>query len=185
MSKTHSERIRASEGFTLIEVLVSAVIIVLISVVVMKFWMETSTAYALDGNMVVLKQQSERSMEIMSERISRAVTASIVLSNGNSTIAFVDSSDGSNVQYTLNPLVPVAPTWGQIDQNINGTQAPIAGYVQNLQFSASATGLVTITGTFRQPKAKVKRGDGRVTDRYKLDMYLIEVRDIVKGWEGE
>jgi len=150
MLETHTEKKRGSEGFTLIEVAISVVIVVLISVVIMKFWMETSTAYALDGNMVTLKQQSERSMEIMSERISHATTASIVLSNGNATIAFVDSSDGSNVQYTLNPLNPAAPTWGEIVQTVNGAQATIAGYAQNLQFTASATGLVNITATFQK-----------------------------------
>ena len=43
---------------------------------------------------------------------------------------------------------------------------------------------ITIVGTIKQPKAKVKRGEGRVTDKYKLDIYLIEVRQITKGWEG-
>ncbi len=42
---------------------------------------------------------------------------------------------------------------------------------------------ITIVGTVKQPKAKVKRGEGRVTDKYKLDIYLIEVRQITKGWE--
>ena len=44
---------------------------------------------------------------------------------------------------------------------------------------------ITIAGTIKQPKAKVKRADGRITDRYKLDIYLIEVRQITKGWEEE
>jgi hypothetical protein len=34
---------------------------------------------------------------------------------------------------------------------------------------------ITIVGTVKQPNAKVKRGEGRVTDKYKLDIYLIEV----------
>ena len=44
---------------------------------------------------------------------------------------------------------------------------------------------ITIVGTVKQPKAKVKRADGRITDKYKLDIYLIEVRKITKGWEGK
>jgi len=43
---------------------------------------------------------------------------------------------------------------------------------------------ITIIGTVKQPKAKVKRAGGRVTDRYKLDMYIIEVRKISRGWES-
>jgi len=41
---------------------------------------------------------------------------------------------------------------------------------------------ITIIGTVKQPKAKIKRGGGRVTDRYKLDIYIIEVSKITKGW---
>lgn len=44
---------------------------------------------------------------------------------------------------------------------------------------------ITIVGAIKQPKAKVKRADGRITDRYDLDIYLIEVRKITKGWEVE
>lgn len=44
---------------------------------------------------------------------------------------------------------------------------------------------ITIVGTIKQPKAKVKRAEGRVTDKYKLDIYLIEVSRITKGWEAE
>ena len=43
---------------------------------------------------------------------------------------------------------------------------------------------ITIIGTVKQPKAKVKRAGGRVTDRYKLDMYIIEARNISRGWES-
>ncbi|MEA1928045.1 MAG: hypothetical protein U9N73_07540, partial [Candidatus Auribacterota bacterium] len=43
---------------------------------------------------------------------------------------------------------------------------------------------ITIIGSVKQPKAKVKRAGGRVTDRYKLDMYIIEARKIEKGWEN-
>lgn len=43
---------------------------------------------------------------------------------------------------------------------------------------------ITIIGTVKQPKAKVKRGArGQVTDRFKLDMYVIEVRKIIPGWD--
>lgn len=42
---------------------------------------------------------------------------------------------------------------------------------------------VTVYGTVRQPKAKVERAGGRVTDRYKLDIYLIEADRVVKGWD--
>lgn len=41
---------------------------------------------------------------------------------------------------------------------------------------------ITIYGTVKQPKAKVKRGAGRVTDRYKLDMYLIVATKVEEGW---
>jgi len=41
---------------------------------------------------------------------------------------------------------------------------------------------ITIIGTVKQPKAKIKRAGGRVTDRYKLDIYIIEVSRIVIGW---
>jgi len=43
---------------------------------------------------------------------------------------------------------------------------------------------ITIIGTVKQPKAKIKRGNGRVTDRYKLDIYIIEASKITKGWES-
>ena len=41
---------------------------------------------------------------------------------------------------------------------------------------------ITIIGTVKQPKAKVKRAGGRVTDRYKLDIYIIEASKIIPGW---
>ena len=44
---------------------------------------------------------------------------------------------------------------------------------------------ITIVGTVKQPKAKVERANGRITDKYKLDIYLIEVRKVTRGWEGE
>ncbi|MDP8215672.1 MAG: hypothetical protein RAO92_09240 [Candidatus Euphemobacter frigidus] len=42
---------------------------------------------------------------------------------------------------------------------------------------------ITIRGTVKQPKAKVKRADGRITDRYKLDIYIILASEVKKGWE--
>ena len=41
---------------------------------------------------------------------------------------------------------------------------------------------ITIYGTVKQPKAKVKRAGGRVTDRYKRDMYLIVATKVEEGW---
>ena len=42
---------------------------------------------------------------------------------------------------------------------------------------------ITIIGTVKQPKMKVKRGArGQVTDRFKLDIYIIEVSKIIPGW---
>ena len=43
---------------------------------------------------------------------------------------------------------------------------------------------ITIIGTVKQPKAKVKKAGGRITDRYKLDMYVIEACKLEKGWEN-
>ena len=135
-------------GFTLIEVAISAAIMVLIGLVVTKFWVATSEAFTLDSNISIVKQQSERSMEIMGERIRRASAVTIVVSNGNSTIDFVDTSNGSNVQYTFAPPAAGGLAWGQITQSIDGVPGAIAGYVQNLQFTASGTGLVIIDATF-------------------------------------
>ncbi len=44
---------------------------------------------------------------------------------------------------------------------------------------------ITVYGTVRQPKAKVKRAGGRVTDSYKLDIYLIEASKVESGWGGD
>jgi hypothetical protein len=44
---------------------------------------------------------------------------------------------------------------------------------------------ITIVGTVKQPEAEVERAEGRITDKYDLDIYVIEVRQITKGWEGE
>lgn len=140
-------------GFTILEFTISATIAILISLVLVKFWVVTSEAFSLDGNMMTIKEESERAMEIMTERIQRASDVTIVVSNGNATIDFVDVSDSlnpQNVQFTLAPLAPVAPNWGQIVQTVNGTQGVIAGYVECLQFSTSATGLVTITARFHK-----------------------------------
>ena len=143
-----------SAGFTLIELAISVAILLLVSLVIIKFWVNTSEAFTLDGNMVALKQQSERAMEIMAEKIRRAtVDLTLVVSNGNATLDFVDNTDplnAENVQYTLAPLAPAAPIWGQIIQTVNGTQRVVAGYVETLQFTASPTGLVTITATFHK-----------------------------------
>jgi len=149
MLRTRKRSNHGSAGFTLVEVAISAAIMVIIGLVVTKFWISTSEAFVLDNNKATIKQQSERALEIMTERIRQANAPSIVLSNGNSTINFVDSSDGSNVQYTLTPLAPVAPTWGEITQTINGGASnAIGGYAQALQFTATPTGLVTINATF-------------------------------------
>ena len=148
MSITAKHKVNGSAGFTLIELMISAAILVIIGVVVAKFWINTAEAFTLDNNIAILKQQSERSTEIMAERIRRASAASIVISNGNATIDFVDSADGSNVQYTLAPAAPAAPIWGEIMQTVNGAQGSIGGYVQSLQFTASPTGLVTIDAAF-------------------------------------
>lgn len=149
---------RNEGGFTLIELAVALVITVLISLVVLKFWLNSSEAFALDSNVVTIKQQSERAMEIMTERIRRATATSIALSNGNSAIDFVDSSDGSNVRYELIPLAPAAPVWGQIAQTVNGTQSTIAGYAESLRFSVTGTGLVNISASFH-------KGTGRAETR--------------------
>jgi hypothetical protein len=137
-------------GFTIIELAVSTAIALVVSLVVIRFWMTTSEAFSLDTNIVTVKQQSERALEIIVERIQRARAATIVVSNGNRTIDFIDSSDGSAVQFTLQPAAPAAPQWGQIVQTIDGTQATIASYVESLQFSLSGVGLVDITASFHK-----------------------------------
>ena len=140
-------------GFTILELAISAAIAILVSLVVVKFWIVTSEAFSLDGNMMTIKEESERALEIMTERIQRASDATIIVSNGNATIDFVDVSNSlnpQNVQYTLEPLAPGPPIWGQIVQTVNGTQGTIAGYVESLQFTTSATGLVTITARFHK-----------------------------------
>ncbi|GAB4337238.1 MAG: hypothetical protein Kow0099_10540 [Candidatus Abyssubacteria bacterium] len=151
-------RNRKPTGFSLIEVAISAAIALLVSLVVVRFWITTSEAFTLDGNMVELKQQSERAMEIMAERIRRANTPTIVLSGGNTAIDFVDGFDGNNVRYELQPLAPAAPAWGRIVQTINGTQSVLCGHVESLQFTASGTGLVTAVASFR-------KGAGRTETR--------------------
>jgi len=161
MMRTLDKHVRNSGGFSLIELGVSFAIAILVSLVVFKFWITTSEAFTLDSNLVTIKQQSERALEIMSERMRRASAATIVVSNGNTTISFVDTSDGSNVQYSLNPVAPTAPVWGEIVQTINGGQNSIAGYVEALQFSVSGTGLVTITATFH-------KGSGRTETAFTL-----------------
>ncbi len=154
---------RNSSGFSLIELAISLVVMTLIIIVVLKFWMDTSDAFSLDGNVVTTKQQSERAMEIMTERMRRAdmtvVPSPFVVSNGGATISFVDNSDGSQVQYSLAPLAPTAPNWGQIVQTVNGTQNVIASYAESLQFAVSPTDMVTVTARFH-------KGDKRRTETW-------------------
>jgi type II secretory pathway pseudopilin PulG len=155
-----------SAGFTLLEVAVSTAIMLAITLGVVKFWITTSEAFTIDSNMVILKQQSERAMEIMAERIRRADPDSagglLALSNGDTAIDFIDGS-GAAVRYELQPLAPIGPAWGQIVQTLNGTQNVIAGYVQNLTFSVSATGLITVTATFRMGSG---RAETQLTTEY-------------------
>jgi len=146
--KDNEQKAKRTAGFTLIEVVISAVIAVLIGLVITKFMLSTSEAFTLDCNTAIVKQQSEHTMEIMADRIRRANALSIVLSNGNTTIDFLDTSDASNIQYTFVPPPAGGPVWGEIRQSINGAQASIGGYAQNLQFAVSPTGLVTIDAAF-------------------------------------
>jgi type II secretory pathway pseudopilin PulG len=149
---------RKSAGFSIIEVAISAAMMLVISLLLVRFWVTTSEAFTLDGNMVTLKQQSERAMETMAERIRRADTPSIVVSGGNTAIDFVDGFDGSNVRYELQPLAPAGPNWGTIVQTVSGTQSVLAGHAESLQFTASGTGLVTAVASFR-------KGAGRTETR--------------------
>lgn len=140
---------RKSAGFSLIEVAIASAIMLLIAIMVVKFWGNTSEAFTLDSNTVILKQQSERAMEVISERIARADVTTFALSNGNSTLDFTDGSNGSAVQYTINPLAPATPPWGQIVQTVDGVQTTLAGYVQTLQFTqVPGTNIVTIDASF-------------------------------------
>ncbi|MBI5118894.1 type II secretion system protein [Candidatus Poribacteria bacterium] len=130
---------KKDSGFTTLEVLIAAAIMLFIAIVTVKFWLTTAEAFSLDSNVVTLKQQSERAMEMMTEGLTEARTAPApVLSNGGATIDFTSSADGAAVQYTLSPLAPFAPNWGQIIQTRGGTQSVIAGYVESLQFVNSA-----------------------------------------------
>jgi type II secretory pathway pseudopilin PulG len=146
--KKRRAAIRGDAGFTLIEVVISAAIAVLIGIVVTKFWIGASEGFNLDNNKSVVRRQSERTMEMMADRLRRANAASIALSDGNSTIDFVDTSDGSNVRYSFTPPAPDGPAWGEITQSIDGVQSSLGGYAQNLGFTASPTGLVVIDATF-------------------------------------
>lgn len=140
--------IKGNAGFTLIEVVVSAAIVVLVGLVVTRFWIATSEAFTLDNNISMVRRQSERTMEIMADRIRRANAVSITLSNGNSTIDFIDASDGSNVRYSFTPPVPNGLPWGEISQSVDGVQSSLVGYAVNLAFTTSPTGLVIIDATF-------------------------------------
>lgn len=148
--------LKNSSGFTLIELAIALVITTLILIVVLKFWFETTDAFSLDGNIVVTKQQSERALEMMTDRIRHADMSvgppPIVITNGGATINFVDSSDGSQVQYTLAPLAPTGPNWGQIVRTINGNSTVIASYVESLQFVSlpSTDEVITITARFHK-----------------------------------
>ncbi|RJP18974.1 MAG: hypothetical protein C4520_13565 [Candidatus Abyssobacteria bacterium SURF_5] len=140
---------RNEAGFTLVELALTVVIALVISIMVVRFWITTSEAFILDTNIVTLKQQSERTIEIMSEKIRRANAATIVVSNGNSTIDFVDTFDGAAVRYEFQPPAPGGPPWGQIVQTASGMQVVLASYVENLQFTATPTGLVSVTAAFQ------------------------------------
>ena len=41
---------------------------------------------------------------------------------------------------------------------------------------------ITLVGTVKQPKAKIEKAEGRITDKYKLDIYVLEVQRITPGW---
>jgi type II secretory pathway pseudopilin PulG len=157
MAKSAVSKEPGSAGFTIVELVVAMCVSMLIALVVIKFWINASEAFALDTNIVTIKQESARAMEAMADRISRAdVALGITLSNGNTTIDFTDGVDGSAVQYTLNPLAPTAPVWGEIVQTVNGAPRTVAGYVEALQFTATGTGLVTITATFHKGRGRTE-----------------------------
>ena len=147
--KNFMPTIRGNAGFTLIEVALSAAIVVFIGLVVTRFWIATSEAFTLDNNKSAVRRQSEHAMERMADRIRRASALSITPNNGTSSaIDFVDTSDGSNVRYSFTPPAPGGPPWGEITQSIDGVQSSLGGYTQNLTFTASPTGLVIIDATF-------------------------------------
>ena len=41
---------------------------------------------------------------------------------------------------------------------------------------------ITVIGTVKQPKAQRKNARGRKIDTVKLDIYIIEASQIIKGW---
>jgi prepilin-type N-terminal cleavage/methylation domain-containing protein len=149
MTKSDFSHTSRNAGFTIIEILIATAIMLLIMLCVTRFWVATSEAFTLDGNIVLLKKQSERAMDTMTAGLLRANKASLTLSNGNRTIDFTDTFDSSQVRYELRPLAPAAPIWGQIVQTVNGTESVVTGYVQDVQFIVSpSTDIVTIDATF-------------------------------------
>ena len=81
--------------------------------------------------------------------------------------------------YTLNKYITFGVTGAGMRCFIRRTPA-----LEKLVAELKKGERITIIGTVKQPKAKVKRAGGRVTDRYKLDMYIIEARKLEKGWEN-
>jgi Tfp pilus assembly protein PilW len=149
MTKNDFSVVKQNAGFTIIEIIIATAIMLLITLGVVKFWIATSEAFTLDGNIVLLKKQSERALDTMTMRLLRANKASLTPTNGNRMIDFTDTFDGSQVRYELRPLAPAAPVWGQIVQTVNGTESVVTAYVEDVQFIVSpSTDIVTIDATF-------------------------------------
>lgn len=149
MTKNDFSQKGRNAGFTIIEILIATIVMLVIMLGVTKFWIATSEAFTLDGNIVLLKKQSERAMDTMTAKLLRANKASLTLSNGNRMIDFTDTFDGSQVRYELRPLVPTAPVWGQVVQTVNGTESVVTAYVEDVQFIVSpSTDIITINATF-------------------------------------
>jgi type II secretory pathway pseudopilin PulG len=149
MKKNISSIAKQNTGFTIIEIAVATAIMLVITLGAIKFWIATSEAFTLDSNMVLLKQQSERAMQKMTDRLLRANKASLALSNGDHIIDFTDAFNGSQVRFELRPLAPAGPVWGQIVQTVDGVESVVTGYVEDVQFSiAPNTDIMTINATF-------------------------------------
>jgi prepilin-type N-terminal cleavage/methylation domain-containing protein len=130
--------LRSHRGFSLLEVLVSALLFSYIILVTYGIFNLGNLSWKVDVDVVMLRQQVRGAIDGMAREIRQSRVVDIAISNGNANIAF--SMGGNNIKYSRNENNQI------IREHPTGTMKILASGITYLNFSL-INKVVTITVT--------------------------------------
>lgn len=162
---------KRNSAFTLIEILVTMLIMLFITIGIYEVSNIGERTYSTDMGMLELQQQARLSMSGMIRELRQSASSNITISNGGEEILFSIPRNitGSEIQYY--PDIEYEKVGSQIIRSYNGTDTIIANDINSLNFCCEGEVVLEVDLSARKivnQKTVSFPSNGNMTEKVKL-----------------